>query len=740
MKKIFFICNRYTANQDIINKKFGRQINIAKGLTNLSYKVILYCADYKKRENLIEEYKGIKIYSSKLNLLFILDYIVKLFNIIKAENPDLIIGGSVPLWGLIGFLIALTLHKKYVFDIQDNYESLGGSNAINLSTIINNINLLFIKNIMVVSEKLLNKYKSTKKNIIFIPNSIDLNKFKPINIKLARKKWNFEENIRYIGYSGTIAKNRGIKELQEAFLELSKEQKNIRLVLAGGINDEKIYDNKNIIYLGNLSPSKIPSLINALDLFIIPNPPNVFTEYSFPYKCLEVLACNKKVLMSRTGVLNSLHLESNFYLTDVNNISLFKDEIKAQLNNNKNYDFRKKATKYSLNNVSLCLDKYFSNIIRKRVAIICDNVDEDERGGTANYALNLANNLNDDDDFEFILVHKKQKDNLFLEKRKELIIPNYGNNFLFNTIRKVLIMPFVLLLNGIDLVHETYQMGPFILPNFPYKKIVTIHDIFFKTNPKTHNIISRLRHTLSLPIILKNVDLVITDSKSSKDDLIKHYKLDQNKIKVIYLGTDISLKTIKNNKKLLIVKKKFNLPDKFILTVASIEPRKNILSAVKSINELRDKAINIPYIIIGKKIQPYFSTVQSYIESHDLNKNIKILNYVESKDLPFIYNLAHIFLFPSLYEGFGLPVLEAMASGCPVITSNISSLPEVVEDSGLLIKPSEISSITEGLFKLIKNDSLRLLYIKSGLNRASKLTWENCSQSTKEVYKELLFN
>jgi glycosyltransferase involved in cell wall biosynthesis len=738
MKTIIFICNRYTANQDIIKKGFGRQIGLANGLINLGYNVVLYCADYKKKEYINTEYNGIKIISRPLNLIFLLGYAFQLYKYTKKLNPDIVIGSSIPLWGTVGFIVSNLIHKKFIYDIQDNYEIPDKSTFGYIGILLHKLNLLFNNNLIVVSENILKRYKNDNRNIRFIPNSINLKLFKPLNKKKSREKWKFDKNIKYIGYCGSIAKNRGIAELQEAFLILSTKRKDIKLILAGGINDQNIILNKNIIYLGNIDPNKVPSLINALDLVVIPNPENSFTKYCFPYKVLETMACNQNFIMGKTGALSSFNLDKDYYFSNPNNINLLSIEIDKQLSHENNTNTREIASKYTENKIAQELDKFIKSVLIKKIAIICDNVDDEKRTGTANYALNLVNNLQDNHEIEYIIVHKKYIKNLFKGVRKELIVPNKNHSFIFSTIRKVIIMPIKLMQSKVNLVHETYQMGPFILPFLPFKKIVTIHDIFFKTHPNTHNILSKVRHTLSLPIILKNVDMVITDSISSKKDIMTHYKYPKNKIIVNYLGTNDEYKKIENIQELDRIRNKYNLPQNFILSVSTVEPRKNVLTILNSIKYLRDKDNIVNYIIVGKKTQPYFNKLNTYIKENQLGSQVKFLDYVELLDLPYIYNLADLFILPSFYEGFGLPIAEAMSCGCPVITSNLSSLPEIVGNSSFLINPSDIEGISEAIEKLYKNKPMRDSYSKKVLERSKIFNWEDCAKNTENIYKKIL--
>lgn len=736
MKTILFICNRYTANQDIIDKKFGRQINLLDNLNRNKYKSILFCADYKKHIKSVEHYNGIKIYSYPLKFNNVFEFINTLIKTIKNEKPDVLIGGSVPLWGTLGYLISMIFRIPFIYDIQDNYENNENFSSI-FSTILSKVNNVLISNFSVVSDNIFQKFNN-RKIVIVIHNGVNINKFKPLNVIKCRNKFNFKSNIKYIGYIGSIANNRGISELQNAFLELNKINSNTRLVLAGGINDAKIIINENIIYMGNLDPNIIPELINAIDLIVIPNPDNNFTRYCFPYKILEAMACNKNILVGNSGFLEQLKLNGKFYINNIFDKVEFGRQMFERISDKSKIFFRNKSKLYSQNLISNKFELFLDSISKKRIAIICDNVDENSRTGTANYALNLINNLKNFDNTDYFAVHTKHINNLFNSNIKEILIPSFGKNIILGAIRKVILMPIILAYYKIDLVHETYQMGPFILPGFGFKKIVTVHDLFYKTNIFTHNILSTIRHTLSMPLILNRVDKIITVSNSSKNVIMKYFSVEKSKILVTYEGSDPSYKKVLNKKLLEKTKSKYDLPDKFLLSVCSIEPRKNILGSIKALQLAMKVDSNIKIVFVGKKVLPYFNQLELYIKKNSMAKNVLFLDYVNIVDLPAIYSLAYTFIFPSFYEGFGLPVLEAMKCGLPIITSNVSSLPEITGKSAIYVNPNDNFEIAKSIINVWNNAMLRNRLAKNVLIESKKFSWSKCVSETESVYKNIL--
>lgn len=367
MVKILIVCNRFTSNQDVIHEKFGRQMQMALGLGKLNYKITLACIDYKKCEKIDKQFRNIHVVSFPLRFRESLNFLITLLKSVKKVDPDIIVGANIPLWGLLGLLIAKLFRKIFIYDVMDNFDKKENDLFSFLMAVIHKLNLHISQNIIVVSETLAKKYRYLNKNILVYQNSVNTKVFKPLNKKSCKNKWGFKEDIKYIGYTGSIAKNRGIIELQKAFISLCAEDSKVRLVLAGGMNDNVLIKNKNILYLKLLEYKKIPTLINALDMFIVPNPENEFTKYCFPYKILEAIACNQKVLTSRVGDLKLLNLDTKCYINDSSNSISIKKAIKAQLYS-RNYSYKnyqRIISDFSLNNLVLKLDSYISNLCLK---------------------------------------------------------------------------------------------------------------------------------------------------------------------------------------------------------------------------------------------------------------------------------------------------------------------------------------------------------------------------------------
>jgi len=231
-------------------------------------------------------------------------------------------------------------------------------------------------------------------------------------------------------------------------------------------------------------------------------------------------------------------------------------------------------------------------------------------------------------------------------------------------------------------------------------------------------------------------DQIIAISNSTKQDLIRYFQVPEEKITVTHLAADECFQPLPFDK-VQVFREKYGLDFPFILYVGTLEPRKNLPTLIKAFYYLKKKNIHHKLVIAGGKgwkYDPIFQTIS------DLNliKDIHFTGYVPKEDLPLLYNAADAFVYPSLYEGFGLPPLEAMACGCPVITSNTSSLPEVVGDAGIMINPCDYDKLAEAIDNIISDTDLKIQFSKMGQVRAAQFSWNKCAEETLKIYNDLI--
>lgn len=236
---------------------------------------------------------------------------------------------------------------------------------------------------------------------------------------------------------------------------------------------------------------------------------------------------------------------------------------------------------------------------------------------------------------------------------------------------------------------------------------------------------------------LKLADRIITISEYSKNEIIKHVGYPEEKITVIPTAVDHSNYYVKRDREII---EKLGIPKnyKIILYVGSEQPRKNIPFILEAISHLKTKLPDIKFVKVGNPQSPGArEELIKQINTLGLQNEVKFVGFVSESDITKYYNAADLFVFPSLYEGFGLPPLEAMACGTPVITSNFTSLPEVVGDSAIIVDPYDVKAFAEAMYNLLTDEKLREEMITKGLKRAKLFSWERSAEKTLNVYKQL---
>jgi len=357
--------------------------------------------------------------------------------------------------------------------------------------------------------------------------------------------------------------------------------------------------------------------------------------------------------------------------------------------------------------------------------------------GSGVYARNIIN------------IWKKKEGNkntifLFSSKRpSEIDLGKKKNIFarLINGIKDILwmqiVLPFKLKKNNVDIIFCPAFLGP-ILSHCPI--IVAIHDMSFIRYPQTLDRLFLLYVKILLPLIKRKADVILTISEFSKTEIIKLLKVPKEKIKVIYEGCDEKFKVINDEVRIIKVKNKYSLFQQFILNVGTLEPRKNIISLITAFNSLKKKQLIEHKLVLCGPKGWHYKDIFKKTKELKLENEIIFLGFIPEEDLPFLYNVAQVFVYPSLYEGFGLPVLEAMSCGCPVITSNVSSLPEIVGNSAILVDPLNTEELEQAILKVIKNEDLRKDLIKKGINRSKMFSWEKAAEDTYAILKRIFRN
>lgn len=273
------------------------------------------------------------------------------------------------------------------------------------------------------------------------------------------------------------------------------------------------------------------------------------------------------------------------------------------------------------------------------------------------------------------------------------------------------------------------------------KIIITVHDTIFLVYPQFGTLKELIYWKYISPKDINKADHIIAISNSTKKDLIERLRIHPKNITVIHESYNSNLYKIrkssyKNINKFL-KQKGIDIKDKkIILNVNTISPRKNISGLIKAFNLIAKKNPNLILIISGRDGWKTKKTYEEYNKSYFKNR-IYFLGFTPEKIVADLYNIARVFVYPSFYEGFGLPILEAQACGCPVITSNVSSMPEVAGSSGILINPNNVNEIADAIFKVISNKKFRYKLIKKGYENLKRFSWKKCAEETLKVYEEV---
>ena len=282
-----------------------------------------------------------------------------------------------------------------------------------------------------------------------------------------------------------------------------------------------------------------------------------------------------------------------------------------------------------------------------------------------------------------------------------------------------------------DIFHGLSGELPLKWNNKPIKKIVTVHDLIFMRFPQYYSFFDRKIHLWKFRKAAEQADLIIAISEQTKRDTIKFLKIPESKIRVVYQCCHQSFKEMQSSEFLNSVKEKFGLPEKFILNVGTIEERKNLLNIVKAIT-----GTDIPLVVIGKKTK-YFNKVVKFIKKNKLQNQIYFLENVSMEELAAVYKLAEIFVYPSVFEGFGIPVIEALFSGTSVITSNTSCLPEAGGPDSLYVNPTQPEDLKSKILFLWNNEAERNRRVEKGLEYAQRFSDDNIATDLMGVYEEV---
>ncbi|MBI5032963.1 MAG: glycosyltransferase family 4 protein [Chloroflexi bacterium] len=289
-------------------------------------------------------------------------------------------------------------------------------------------------------------------------------------------------------------------------------------------------------------------------------------------------------------------------------------------------------------------------------------------------------------------------------------------------------------LGTVDIFHATEHLLPSLRSAHT---VFTFHDAIYALFPEYHLPLNKLFLGAMMPRFLRRADAIIAVSECSKRDAIRLYNVPAEKITVIPEGIHQTLQPVNDSNRLAEIRAHYSKHQPYILFVSTIEPRKNIAALVDAVKILRAQGFPHRLLIAGRKGWLYQSTFD-HVKQAGMDSEIDFLDYVPDADLPALYSACDAFVFPSLYEGFGLPPLEAMACGAPVICSNTSSLPEVVGDAALQVNPRDVNEIAAAITRVLNDATLRDELCAKSLARAAQFSWERTARETLSIYQSLV--
>lgn len=370
--------------------------------------------------------------------------------------------------------------------------------------------------------------------------------------------------------------------------------------------------------------------------------------------------------------------------------------------------------------------------------ILLDLLSEPPQGtGVSRYAKNLIKEFAaEKSSDEFIVVTSiSSKDRFYVDAKNIKWVTININGRFFKRLYEIFLLPARLFLMGIkfDVVHSVNNVIPLFTRA---KNITTIHDvIFLKYKGKRFKGLKEWFYKIFVLLAAKSSDRILTVSEKSKKDIVSAYGLNENKVEVVGLGCDEFLDFKADESGILAIKSKFNIKGDYFLTVGNIEPIKNIKSVIEAFVIYKKKNPKMKLVIVGHKKDAYLEIIGT-VKSADIEDALIFTGYVPEQDLKYLYSGATVFVFLSLAEGFGLPVLEAMASGLPVIVSDIDPI-NTFAGTQIFVDPLNINKIALEMERLINDRELRRSLAQKGKEEASKYIWRECAKKTLNIYRQL---
>jgi len=316
-------------------------------------------------------------------------------------------------------------------------------------------------------------------------------------------------------------------------------------------------------------------------------------------------------------------------------------------------------------------------------------------------------------------------------RRIDLPLSDRSLNILWHRLRLPL---WVELVSGaLDVFHSPDFALP---PVHRARTLLTVHDLSFMRVPECSAPGLRSYLLRVVPASVRRADVVLADSESTRMDMIELLGVDPDRVRVIYAGVEPCFQRVRDQSVLEAVRNRYRLPARFVLGLGTLQPRKNFERLIAAYAQMRGEARSGLKLVIAGGLGWMCEGIFRRVEELGLQDEVLFSGYVADEDLPALYSMAEVFAFPSLYEGFGLPPLEAMACETPVVASNVSSLPEVLGDAALSVDPLDVPTLAQAMLRVLNDAALRAALVRRGVAQARKFTWEQAAGKLLEVYTE----
>src|SRR6266852_2276528 len=338
-----------------------------------------------------------------------------------------------------------------------------------------------------------------------------------------------------------------------------------------------------------------------------------------------------------------------------------------------------------------------------------------------------------DDQTEYVVVCRPEdREALSTLGRNFRTVPETAGNY---SVAEQVKIPLVLKREGVTLFHAPHYVLP---PLVRCRSVVTIHDCIHLMFPQyLPNRLALSYARTSIGLAARRATRVLTVSESSKRDILRFVDTQPEKIDVIYNAYDLRFAVEPREEDVSRVRERYQLQDEFVLYAGNVKPHKNLERLIEAFHLVRRRGLDhLKLVLIGDEISRY-AALRRAVHRHQLHQYVRFLGYMPEETLAVMYRLAGVFVFPSLYEGFGLPPLEAMASGTAVVTSNVSSLPEVAGGAAVLVDPYDPDAIAEGIHRVLTDEALRRDLRRKGVARAHQFSWEASVRRVHEIYRQV---